>query len=84
MKCFQEEQVDLAPTPKKRSKRYSWAELLARTFQIDTLKCECGGNLKIISAILKGEAIRRILMHLGLPDRPPDIWPSQVGHQLEF
>jgi hypothetical protein len=69
----------------KRSKRKSWAELLARVFDIDVKKCShCGGELKIIAAIIEVGAIRKILGHLGLPDKPPDIAPARLPTQLSF
>jgi hypothetical protein len=69
----------------KRSKRKSWAELLARVFDIDVKKCShCGGELKIIAAILEVAAIRKILGHLGVSDKPPDIAPACLPTQLSF
>ena len=61
------------PLPKKR-KRYGWAELLARVFAIDMKICpKCSGEFKVVAAIIETGAIRKILTHLGLPFRPPDI-----------
>jgi len=69
----------------KRSKRRTWAELLARVFDIDVKKCShCGGELKIIAAIIEVAAIRKILGHLGVPDKPPDIAPARLLTQLSF
>ena len=69
----------------KRSKRRTWAELLARVFDIDVKKCShCGGELKIIAAIIEVAAIRKILGHLGVPDKPPDIAPARLPTQLSF
>lgn len=64
------------PKPKRRMR---WAELLARVFAIDMASCpSCGGQLKPIAAILEGQAITRILEHLGLPSRPPGIAPARL------
>ena len=52
-------------------KKISWARLLSKVFGIDVLKCECGSELKPVSAILKGEEIKRYLRHLGLDADPP-------------
>jgi hypothetical protein len=41
----------------------------------------CGGEMKIIAAILKGEAIEKILKHVGLPYEPPDIARSRYAVQ---
>ena len=60
----------------KRSKRKSW---------IDVKKCgHCGGELKIVAAIMEISAIRKILGHLGLPDKPPDIAPARLPAQMSF
>ena len=62
-------------TPKKK-RRMGWAELLARVFAIDITTCpQCGGELKVIAAIVEVSAIKKILGHLDLPDKPPDFKP---------
>ena len=49
-----------------RPARISWARLLTRMFQIDMGHClNCGGQLKIIAAILEQAVIEKILTHLG-------------------
>ena len=68
--------------PKKR--KMSWAQLLARTFGIDTRHCACGGELKIVAAILDASVIRKILIHLGIPHKPPDIAPARFFQQISF
>ena len=53
---------------KKAKKSYSmgWAKMLKRVFDIDIQTClKCGGQIKIISAILNPQVIKRILAHLG-------------------
>ena len=57
---------------KESFKKSSWARLLSRVFGVDVLKCECGSELKPVSAILKGDEIKRYLRHLGLDADPPD------------
>ncbi len=55
-----------------RPARISWARLLKRVFEIDMEHCpNCGGELKIIAAILESAVIERILTHLGLEARAP-------------
>ena len=55
-----------------RPARMSWARLLKRVFEIDLEHCpNCGGDLKIIAAILDAPMIERILNHLGLQARAP-------------
>jgi hypothetical protein len=54
----------------------SWAELMQRGLQIDTLACPtCGGRFRHIANIMTRDAIRRILRHLGLQAEPPDLEP---------
>ncbi|MDR3608733.1 MAG: hypothetical protein P4M08_15320 [Oligoflexia bacterium] len=60
-----------------RTARMSWAEFLARVFAIDMSRCpNCmSENFKPCAAIIEVAAIRKILPHLKLPDKPPDIAP---------
>ena len=60
-----------------RGRNYTWAELLRRVFAVDILACpDCGGRMRILSAIHSPEAIRGILDCLGLPSRAPPISPA--------
>lgn len=71
-------------TPAKK-RRIGWAELLARVFAIDITTCpQCSGELKVIAAIVEISAIKKILGHLGLPDKPPDISPARLPSQMSF
>ena len=67
-----------------RPARISWARLLERVFEIDLEHCpNCGGQLKIIAAIVESALIERILTHLGLQARAPPRTPArepQVAH----
>jgi hypothetical protein len=55
-----------------RPVRLSWAKLLERVFELDLEHCpNCGGELKIIAAILEQPVIEKILTHLGLQARAP-------------
>ena len=61
-----------------RPARISWARLLKRVFQIDIEHCpNCGGQLKIIAAILESAVIERMLTHLGLQARAPTRVPAR-------
>jgi hypothetical protein len=52
-------------SPKKRAAlRRSWAQLIRRVYQTDPLKCECGGELRVIAFITEHKVIRKILEHL--------------------
>ena len=56
----------------------SWARLLKLVFQIDLEHCpNCGGQLKIVAAILESAVIERILMHLGVQVREPPRTPPR-------
>jgi hypothetical protein len=58
-------------------RNYSWAELMKRVWDVDILKCDyCGGRMRILCAITTRDAIAKILDCLGLPSRPPPIYPA--------
>mgnify|MGYP006053071557 FL=1 len=66
-----------------RPVRLSWAKLLKRVFEIDMEHCpNCGGQLKIIAAILEQPVIEKILTHLGLQARAPPRAPAR-GQALQ-
>ncbi|GMR22363.1 MAG: hypothetical protein BMS9Abin37_0708 [Acidobacteriota bacterium] len=53
-------------SPRKRAAlRKSWAQLIKRVYQVDPLKCQCGGSLHVIGFITEHKVIRKILDHLG-------------------
>jgi hypothetical protein len=54
------------------------AKLLKRVFELDLEHCpNCGGELKIIAAILEPPVIEKILTHLGLQARAPPWAPAR-------
>ena len=66
-----------------RPVRLSWAKLLKRVFDLDLEHCpNCGGELKIIAAILEQAVIEKILTHRGLQARAPPRAPAR-GPQLQ-
>ena len=66
-----------------RPVRLSCARLLKRVFDLDLEHCQnCGGELKIIAAILEQPVIERILTHLGLQARAPPRAPAR-GQALQ-
>ena len=76
-----------APPPPKRLRpeRYSWAELMQRTFAIDVLLCSCGARRRVLSLVCDPAQIRRVLEHLGLPADPPQRAPPRaVQGAMEF
>jgi hypothetical protein len=61
----------------RRARNYAWAQLMARVFEVDVLKCvRCGGRMRMLAAIDTPDAIRKILSCLGLPTRPPPVAPA--------
>ena len=57
-------------SPKKRAAlRKSWAQLIKRVYQVDPLKCDCGGTLRVIGFITEHKVIRKILDHLDKRNR---------------
>ncbi len=73
--------ADTAPVDTK-SKRLSWAKLLKRVFQIDMENCRhCGGEMKTLAAIKDRFTIEKILKHVGLPHKPPDVARSRYAVQ---
>jgi hypothetical protein len=73
-------ELELAPNEDQKAtkSRISWARLLKRVFDIDVSTCAlCGGKAKIIAAIEDPKVIMKILGHLGLDAKPPNIWPAR-------
>jgi hypothetical protein len=71
-----------AETVQGRPHRIGWARLLKRVFDIDMQHCpNCGGELKIIAAILERPVIEKILTHLGLDPQPPPRAPAREPGQ---
>ena len=58
--------------------RLSWAKLLKRGFDLDLEHCpHCGGEPRIIAAILAAPVIEKILTHPGLQARAPPRSPAR-------
>ena len=56
-----------------------WAQRLARVFDIDITICpDCGDSVRIIASIEEPRVIKKILNHLGVPDKPPKLWPARA------
>ncbi len=72
-----------ASCARHRPVRLCWAKLLKRVFEIDMEHSpNCGGELKIIAAILEQPVIKRILTHLSLQARAPPRAPAR-GRALQ-
>jgi hypothetical protein len=52
-----------APTPSQRQRRRAWARLIAKVFEVDPLRCPCGGAMRVVAFILDPAVIRKILQH---------------------
>jgi len=71
--------------PPSSAAQISWGRLMKRVFQIDITKCgKCGGDTKVIAAILEKKVIEKILTHLGLASVAPPIHPARAPPQLSF
>ncbi len=55
------------PTPAQRERRREWAKLIARVFEVDPLRCRCGGTMRVVAFILDPVVIRKILQHRPQP-----------------
>ncbi|MDP7340254.1 MAG: hypothetical protein QF786_13120, partial [Vicinamibacterales bacterium] len=72
-------------TRRIRPERYSWAELVRRTFLVDVLACPCGARRRVLAPVCDPTQIRRCLKHLGLPTTPPTrAPPREVVQALPF
>ena len=68
-----------------RVKNDKWAELPARVFGIDVLKCDCGGVYRPIAAVKDPVQVSRYLFHIGLPHKPPSrAPPRRLGLEMDF
>jgi hypothetical protein len=65
--------------------RLPWALLLKRVFLTDALTCpKCQGRMKILAAVTKPEAIRKILDHFGIPSEAPRRISARPPPQAEL
>jgi acyl-CoA synthetase (AMP-forming)/AMP-acid ligase II len=69
----------------RQLKNYSWAQLMARVFELDVLSCpHCGGRVRVLYAINSPAAIQKILACLKLPTRAPPIASAKPEVGDEF
>jgi hypothetical protein len=60
--------------------RLLWAVLLARVFSIDVLRCsKCGGQRVLVAFIQDPPVIEKILSHLSLSTKPPQLCPRSFS-----
>jgi hypothetical protein len=55
-------------TPSQRERRREWARLIAKVFEVDPLRCRCGGTMRVVAFILDPVVIRKILQHRPRPE----------------
>jgi hypothetical protein len=53
--------------------RIDWATLLKRTYDLDVLKCPCGGRLKAVELVTDAERAKELLVQFGMSTKPPPI-----------
>ena len=62
----------------ERKRRYTWAELMKRVFELDVLECPfCQGKRKLIALITDPPVVRAILECLDLPSDSPVLAPAR-------
>ena len=55
-------------TPSQRERQRQWARLIAKVFEVDPLRCTCGGTMRVIAFILDPVVIQKILQHRPRPE----------------
>ena len=65
--------------PKKASRYWPWAELMARSFKVDVERCpRCEGRMKLVALVQEKESLARFLDRLGEPSEPPVRAPARA------
>jgi hypothetical protein len=70
-----------------KTRYIDWAVLMKRTFGLDVLRCpRCGARMRVLGTITQPDAIRRILLCLGLRAEPLARAPARdpTWEQLDF
>jgi hypothetical protein len=61
------------------TRRYPWAELLRRVFEIEVFVCpHCGGARRLLAAITAPEAIEKVLRAMGPPSEVAELSPARA------
>jgi hypothetical protein len=77
--------AQLHPIPEPRLNSTSHTRLLARIYEVLPLLCpSCQGGMCLISFLTDTPTVRSILLHLGIPDRPPPHSPPRAPPQAEI
>lgn len=68
-----------------RGPRRRWAQLLARVYEVDPLRCPaCDGEMRILAFLTDPGVVRPILRHLRIPEHPPPVSPARGPPQTEL
>ncbi len=74
--------------PQVRGRRYPWAGLLRRVFELEALVCpHCGGRRRLLAAVTAPESIARVLSAMGLSSEAPELAPARSppgGEEAEW
>ena len=69
----QHDQTEQERSDGHRQRRLSWAKMIQKVYEIDPLLCSfCGGEVKILSFIIKPKTIKTILDAMDLPSQKPE------------
>ena len=65
-----------------------WAMLLARIYDVFPLVCpQCGGSMRVLSAVTEIQSVEKILTHINEPIEAPVMtparWPPQAGFDFD-
>ena len=63
LEIHQEDEPTMSPA-RKQALRRRWADLIKRVFELDPLRCPCGGTMRVVAFITQPRVIRKILGHL--------------------
>jgi len=75
--CRRKKSISRKAKAGRKRKKYSWAELMKRVFDIEVLRCPyCRARRKLIAQITEAPVIRAFLECLGLPTDPPELKPA--------
>ena len=82
----QRRSVPHAPSKRRRgeTRRYPWAELLRRVFELDVLVCpHCQGPRRLLAAIHDSASIEKVLRAMELPHEAPVLAPARAPSGAE-
>jgi Putative transposase len=60
----QEQDEPTMSPARKQALRRRWSDLIRRVFELDPLRCPCGGSFRVVSFITQPQVIRKIVEHL--------------------